>query len=346
MATDTLSCLLDCLADRQLHSGESLGAALGVSRAAVWKQVRLARALGVPLQAIKGEGYRLQPGFELLDADAIEQACQPATHAHCPDISVLRVTDSTNSEVMRRFGMQAEGGFAILAEKQTAGRGRRGRAWYSPFGASLYLSIGWVSHEGVAAFEGLSLVAGLKVIKALERFGIRDLMLKWPNDVYWHHRKLAGILVDVQGDPSGTCQLAVGIGINISLPTTASVSIDQPWVDASSILSSSGDQGRGLSRNRLAAAVLDEIMPVFDELAHDGFSTYRDEWQHYDLCKSQRLCLQYGSSIIEGKGCGINAQGAYGMMLDSSTGESIIQYFSGGEITLRIKHADSSELVC
>lgn len=346
MATDTLSCLLDCLADRQLHSGESLGAALGVSRAAVWKQVRLARALGVPLQAIKGEGYRLQPGFELLDASAIQQACQPVTRAHCPDISVLRVTDSTNSEVMRRFQAGGEGGFAVLAEKQTTGRGRRGRAWYSPFGASLYLSIGWVSHEGVAAFEGLSLVAGLKVIKALERFGIRDLMLKWPNDVYWQHRKLAGILVDVQGDPSGTCQLAVGIGINIDLPTDASGSIDQPWTDLRSILSSSGDKETYLSRNRLAAAVIDEMIPVFGELVGGGFSIYRDDWQHYDLCKNQRLCLQHGSIIIEGKGCGINLQGAYGMMLDSSTGESVIQYFSGGEITLRIKQADSSELVC
>lgn len=342
MAADSLASLLACLADGGLHSGESLGAELGVSRAAVWKQVRLAKALGVPLLAIKGEGYRLQPGFELLNATRIQQACQQRTRMLCPHIETLLVTDSTNSEVVRRFNAEAGQGFAILAEKQTAGRGRRGRSWHSPFGASIYLSIGWVAHEGISAFEGLSLVAGLKVVKALERFGVKDLMLKWPNDVYWKQQKLAGILVDVQGDPAGVCQLAVGIGINVDLPAEANDSIDQPWIDLRSISQSL------ISRNQLVAAVLDEMMPTFADLADRGFVAYRDDWQRYDLCQGHQLVLQHGQHSVTGVGYGINTQGAYGIRQPSSGDSEAIHYFSGGEISMRIKqtvlespHADS-----
>lgn len=235
-SADSLRRLLECLSDGCIHSGESLGAELGISRAAVWKHVKAAQLAGVPLWANRGEGYRLAPGFALLNADQIRRDCLPATLSALSNIEILMTIDSTNSQLMRRFQEGGPDSLVVLAEKQTAGRGRRGRVWQSPFASSIYLTLGWTFTEGVAAIEGLSLVVGLKVLEVLQRFGASDLQLKWPNDVYWQQRKLAGILIEVQGDPAGVCQVAIGIGINVNLQETQNTLIDQPWVDLHTII--------------------------------------------------------------------------------------------------------------
>jgi BirA family transcriptional regulator, biotin operon repressor / biotin---[acetyl-CoA-carboxylase] ligase len=333
--SDSLRQLLDCLSDGHTHSGEALGEMLGISRAAVWRYIKTAQRAGIPLCANRGEGYRLEPGFELLNPGKIRQDCLPATLGALSDIDVFMTLDSTNSQVMRRFQEGCANPLVVLAEKQTAGRGRRGRVWHSPFAGSIYLTVGWIFTEGVAALEGLSLIVGLKTVQALQGFGANDLQLKWPNDVYWHQRKLAGILIDVQGDPAGVCQVAIGIGINVNLHETQGALIDQPWVDLVTVTSN-----RVISRNRLVAALLNEMIPALKTLPYKGFSAYQSDWQAYDLCYGHPVTVQTGNSLMAGRACGVNAQGAYGINLAAdpfgANKQSAIQYVSGGEISLRL----------
>jgi BirA family biotin operon repressor/biotin-[acetyl-CoA-carboxylase] ligase len=332
---DSLRRLLECLSDGRIHSGESLGLELGISRAAVWKHIKAAQLAGVPLCANRGEGYRLETGFSLLNADSIRRDCRSDILELLSDIEIFMTIDSTNSQVMRRF---QEGNFnpsLVLAEKQTAGRGRRGRVWQSPFASSIYMTLGWSFTEGVAAIEGLSLVVGLKVLEVLQRLGANELQLKWPNDVYWHQRKLAGILIEVQGDPAGLCQVAIGIGINVNLQAAQSSLIDQPWVDLRTVIGS-----ETASRNQLVAALLNELVPVLNTLPDKGFSAYQRQWQAYDLCYGHPVVIQSGNSVMTGRACGVNSQGAYGInpSYDAShtNQQAVIQYVSGGEISLRL----------
>lgn len=340
MNEDSLRRLLACLSDGSVHSGESLGLALGISRAAVWKHVKAAQLAGVPISASRGEGYRLESGFELLNADTIRRACVPDVANVFPELEVFMTLDSSNTQVMKRYQEGCAHPLVILAEKQTAGRGRRGRVWHSPFAGSIYLTVGWVFTEGVAALEGLSLIIGLKVVEVLQRFGANDLQLKWPNDVYWDKRKLAGILIDVQGDPAGVCQVAIGIGINVNLQEAQSSFIDQPWVDLATVI-----KNRPISRNQIVAALLNDLVPVLKTLPDKSFSAYQHAWQAYDLCYGRDVIVQSGNSVMVGRACGVNSQGAYGIHLikDGSDADtpSAIQYVSGGEISLRLNPAEN-----
>jgi BirA family biotin operon repressor/biotin-[acetyl-CoA-carboxylase] ligase len=339
VGTDSLARLLELLSDGQLHSGASLGEALGISRAGVWKRVHAARAMGIPLNAQRG-GYRLPAGFDLLVASKILEQCSAETRRALAGIDLLWSIDSTNSHVMRCYQQGEAQPVVVLAEQQTAGRGRRGRVWHSPLAGNIYLSLGWVFTEGLAAIEGLSLVVGLKVLEVLEQFGATGLQLKWPNDICWHQRKLAGILVDVQGDPSGICQVATGIGINVNMPKVSASQIDQPWVDLVTVLGG-GYTGKNVivSRNTLVAALLDQLVPVFQSLPEKGFASYRQAWQQYDLCYGQPVCLLSGTTVLAGIGQGINAQGAYALRVDRAGEPSALYYASGGEISLRLPGA-------
>jgi len=348
MEKNSLQQLLTSLSDGQVHSGESLGARLGISRAAVWKQIKAARQAGLPLRANRGEGYQLEKGFEMLRPDVIKQSCTFDTLNALSGIDVLMSIDSTNSQVMRLFQKGCNRP-VVLAEKQTAGRGRRGRVWHSPFASSIYLTVGWIYAEGISAIEGLSLVVGLKVVEALQSFGATELQLKWPNDIYWRQRKLAGILIDVQNNPAGVCQVAIGVGINVNLQETQSTLIDQPWVDLGQILQADDGPVEGLSvisRNKLAAELLNHLIPALLTLPEKGFSAYQREWQRYDACYGKPVTLQSGTSVIAGRACGVNSQGAYGIDINdpkivSQSGPATIHYVSGGEISLRINTADS-----
>lgn len=330
-AADSLRQLLALLADGRIHSGEALGQALGISRAAVWRHVKTAQQAGVPLSANRGEGYQLATGFELLDVGKIRQGCDADTLAAFTEMAVFMSLDSTNSQVLRHFQAGHLQPLLVLAEKQTAGRGRRGRVWHSPFAGSIYLTLGWIFSDGVAALEGLSLVAGLKVVEVLQALGAKGLQLKWPNDVYWQQRKLAGILVDVQGDSSGLCQVAIGIGINVNLHEAQGALIDQPWVD---LMTVSG--GQLISRNQLVAALLNAMVPVLRTLPDSGFAAYQRDWQAYDLCYGQAVTVQSGNSMLAGRACGVNAQGAYGIDIADVGKPAALQYVSGGEISLRL----------
>ncbi len=313
--------LISLLADGQFHSGEKLGERLGISRAAVWKQLRKLDDLGVAVESVKGRGYRIPGGLELLDRDAMVAALAPNIARGCV-LTVLDDTSSTNDWIKSRTGSWQ--GLVCLAERQTSGRGRRGRSWVSPFGRNLYLSVGWEFDGGAALLEGLSLAVGVAVCRALG--GRREhagLSLKWPNDILLSGRKLGGILVELQGDPSGLCQVVVGIGVNYGMGETTGETIDQPWADGREITTT--------GRNHLAVRLVTEVMSMLAEFTRSGFTPFRDEWCDYDATRDLAVRVSTAATAREGVARGVDDQGA--LILETDKG---LETVHGGEVSLRV----------
>jgi len=317
--------LVGLLSDGGIHSGESLALQLGVSRTAVWKQIRRAIDQGVRIETIRGKGYRLAEAVDLLDGRAI--LAQLAKTEVGPDLerlslSVFDSIDSTNAAVMR-----AESGPGTvpicIADSQSAGRGRRGRAWQSPPGQNLYLSLGLEFGGGFSALDGLSLVFGVALAEALEGLGLDDVQLKWPNDVFHDGRKLAGILVELQGElEEGRIQVVAGVGLNVHMVEAPDV--DQAWTSLAK-----AEPERSWSRNKVAATVIASVLNACREFSHSGFEAFRDRWQRRDLFFGRPLSSAQGQLI--GVGQGIDSDGSY--LIESDAG--VVTAVRAGEISLR-----------
>jgi len=317
--------VLRALSDGEFHSGEELGALLGVSRAAVWKQLQAFEAYGLQIESVRGRGYRVLGGIDLLDQQAILSHLDDANRQRL-QLDVLMSIGSTN-EYLVALGDQASEFHVCIAEHQTHGRGRRGRQWVSPFGASLYLSIRRRFESGVSALEGLSLAVGVVLAQALQRFGYADVQLKWPNDLLAHSAKLGGILIEISGDATGAVDVVVGVGINVRMPASCAKNIDQPWIDLRSLNSSVV-----VNRNRLAAAFIDALVDLLCVYESSGFSRYRDAWSRFDACAGKDVTLRIGQAVESGVAAGVDAQGA--LLLETFEGTKA---FSGGEISLRVR---------
>ncbi|HHH38708.1 MAG TPA: bifunctional biotin--[acetyl-CoA-carboxylase] ligase/biotin operon repressor BirA [Sedimenticola sp.] len=320
--------ILRALADGQFHSGEELARRLGISRAAVWKQVaRIRTTMGLPVQAVQGRGYRLSEPLELLDPEAIRDAILPGARGLLAELEVLDRIDSTNSHLMRRIDDGIDSGHACLCEWQTAGRGRRGRPWISPFGSNIYLSLYWSFPQAAAELAGLSLVAGVNVVQGLERLGITGVALKWPNDLLWEGRKLAGLLLEMRGEQGGECRVVTGVGLNTRLRDDVGEAIDQPWIDLHRL-----PGGQGLSRNRIAASVLGALLEGMARFQEQGFEPFRESWCRYDRYLGRPVTLTLGSRRVMGIHRGVDYNGA--LLLQTTEG---VRSYHGGEVSLRGK---------
>jgi BirA family biotin operon repressor/biotin-[acetyl-CoA-carboxylase] ligase len=317
--------LLQLLSDGEYHSGEVLGQALGMSRMAVWKHINALRETGVELKILRGKGYRLPAAIELLDRERILLAAAPATRADLASLEILLDTDSTNNYLRGKALQGAPGGSVCLAERQHGGRGRRGRDWVSPFAANLYFSLLWRIPAGVMSLGGLSLVAGIAVARSLRCFGVESPGLKWPNDILVKQAKLAGILIDVVGESMGPCAVVIGIGVNVGMPRAAAAGIDQPWTDLSILT------GDDVSRNRLAACLLDHLLPAIRQFEIQGLEPFMLEWQRYDIVQGHPVDLQLPDGTVSGTARGIDAGGA--LLVDTATGR---RRFTSGEVSVRI----------
>jgi BirA family biotin operon repressor/biotin-[acetyl-CoA-carboxylase] ligase len=319
--------LIRLLADGDYHSGEALAQGLGISRTAVWKALRKAADhYGLVLESATGRGYRLATALELLDPTLILGELSSAGRQRLARLEVHDQLDSTNNRLMAEATGQAPTGTVCLAERQTAGRGRRGRTWVSPFGTNLYLSVLWRYPVGPAALGGVSLAAGVVVAEVLTRFGLTDLRLKWPNDLLWRHRKFGGLLLEVAGEAQGPSHLVVGLGLNLRLDQAQGQAIDQPWTDLREAM---GSQIPG--RNRLAAALIDGLLGMLERYGDVGLKPFLEEWGRFDLQRGQRVCLQLGGRSIEGDYAGIDPDGALRM----NTAAGPMRAHSG-EVSLRM----------
>lgn len=317
--------LLGNLADGRPRSGEELGKALHVSRAAVWKLVHQLQGQGVPVISEQGRGYRLARPLELLDEDRIRAGLGADVSQRLIDVCVARVTDSTNRQLFQQLS-ELELPCALFAEAQSAGRGRRGRTWYSPFGQNLYMSLAWSFDQVPGGVAGLSLAAGMSVAEVLRAFGLRDVSLKWPNDLVINDQKLGGLLVELQGEPTGACAVVIGQGLNLQMDVddTTRDAIDQPWTAVRERLP------HWPGRNVIASAVLDGLARAMDQFGRHGFTAFIQRWPDYDALSGRDVRLLLGQREIHGRACGVDPTGS--LLLDQGQGP---EPWSAGEVSVR-----------
>lgn len=313
--------LLQLLADGRFHTGEKLGAVLGVSRSAVWKYLqRLEAETGVELFKVRGKGYRLAEPLSLLAPEQIRGSLSRLGW-HC---SLFNEIDSTNAEALRQLQGGALVPFVVVAEHQSAGRGRRGRAWVSPPGQNLSYSLALMVNGGPQSLSGLSLVAGLAVLRVLRNVGVGRAGLKWPNDIYVAEKKIAGILLELTGDPADVCQVVIGIGINVNMSVTTK-DIGQPWT------SMRNEVGVLVDRSQLVSLISESLNHYLATHSRLGFGALRAEWEQNNIWHGRRCKLTTGSIAVEGQVLGVNDQGALRMLVNGQ-----VQHFSGGELSLRL----------
>lgn len=324
-AHKTLFPLLRRLSDGRFHSGQALAREFGLSRATICNVLGQAEALGVTVHAVRGRGYCMPAPIEWLDAERVS--------AHLGEIAgeyalqVFDSVDSTNRVLMSAALEGARAGTLVCAEHQHAGRGRRGRPWHSGLGSSLTFSLLWRFDNGLQSLAGLSLAVGLAIARAVNGHGGHPARLKWPNDVLAGHRKLAGILVEVQGDLDGPAFAVVGVGLNVHLRDAQRDGIDQAVVDLT-------EMGVMVGRNRLLADCLRELHAVAQVFRAQGFEALRDAWQALDAYAGRPVTLLLPDArSVRGVAAGVDRSGAF--MLRQEDGAHPVA-FTGGEISLRL----------
>lgn len=319
--------LIGFLSDGEFHSGEEIGLQLGVSRTAIWKRLKKLSSLGLVVDSVKGRGYCLSQKIELLDKCNIEAYLSSRSKLAINELDIVSITDSTNNHLLERPKDRQRRSLAniCLAEYQSAGRGRRGRQWVSPYGSNLYLSVDWQFEGGVTALEGLSLAVGVVMARSLSVMGVVDVSLKWPNDILINGAKLGGILIDLRGDHAGPCRVVVGVGINVDM-SAQGVDIDQSWIDLKSTYGH-------VSRNKLAANMIDELIGLLASFESKGLQPYVEEWQRLDAFRGKSVDVVSGDHKVSGVCCGIADNGALIIDIDG-----VKKLMHGGELSLRLRN--------
>jgi BirA family biotin operon repressor/biotin-[acetyl-CoA-carboxylase] ligase len=294
--------ILRSLSDGQFHSGTKLALQHQISRASVCNIIAGAADLGITVHKVRGRGYQLASRPDWLDAEAIHTN-MPATTAPY-QLEIVDSIASTNATLLHATN-DAPHRHCLVAEQQTAGRGRRGKVWQSVLGGSLTCSIRWRFNQGIATLAGLSLAVGVALIRSLQQLGCEGIQLKWPNDLLWQQRKLAGILIEVQGDMNGPSTAIIGIGINMKLPATARNQIDQAVTDIQEIL------GHPLSRNVLLGTLLIQLADVMDDFERNGLHNLQKAWQTAHAYADQPVQIHMSNGqIIQGIAVGLAENGA------------------------------------
>ncbi len=314
--------VLALLADGRWHTGPQLAQNLGVSRAAINKQVHKAVALGLDIQSVRGRGYRLTQAYEPLREAAIREALSSAASQSLAEITVLGSVDSTNNYLLQNS--HATSGQVCFAEHQSGGRGRRGRPWISPYGSNLYFSLAWGFAQTPPGLGALSLAIGIELATILRTHGV-EVCLKWPNDLYLEGRKLGGILIEHRGEVAGGSRIIVGVGLNISMAPDQAVSIDQPWTALAQHMTLLP------SRNLLAAQALDAVVRALNNFQSQGFAVYRKRWQALDIAYEQRVEVDMCNERFTGKATGVATDGALLVDCDGS-----LKRIYAGELSLRL----------
>lgn len=317
--------IIQILSDGNFHSGEELGALLGVSRSAVWQTLKRLLDPSMELHAVRGRGYRLADGFELLEKNTILTAIADPVLQQQVTVEIHDHIPSTNSYLLTRT--QEPAGLVCLAEQQTQGRGRRGKQWHSVYGKNIALSLLWHFPDGATSLAGLSLVIGIAVANVLERYGIHDVALKWPNDLVYHTHKLGGILIELSGDAAGPCQAIIGIGLNLDLQQTTAPDIKQAWTDIRTIT------GTKPQRNRLIGLILRELLTLLPLFTQNGFAAFLERWQQLDALYKQEITLYPNNTdIIHGIAHGVDRQGNLLVEVDGKH-----HTFHSAEVSVRLQ---------
>lgn len=304
-------------------SGDVLAREAGLGRAAVWKKMQALRRAGIDIEGRRGAGYCLCQPLDLLEAEKICAALPPSLQSHLESLQVAWRIDSSNSALLAR-PPPAEGVRVLLAEQQTAGRGRRGRAWASPLAANLYLSLDRRYLGGLARLGGLSLAAGIAVAEALRQETGLDIRLKWPNDLWLEGRKLGGLLLEGGGEYAGPARAVIGVGLNVRMPGSAAEKIDQPWIDLAARLQPLP------ARNQLAATLLARLIPALMLFEREALVPFLPRWQALDALAGQRLRVLTANGEFMAEALGLAADG--GLRVRHADGEETLH---SAEVSIR-----------
>ena len=310
--------LIALLADGEFHSGEKIGELLGVSRTSVNNYIKALQEIGLDIYKVTGKGYCSAVPLTLLNQQIIQQV------SGVDNVHVEQILESTNQYLLDKLP-NISNGQTCIAEYQAAGRGRRGREWVSPFASHLYFSMYWRLEAGIEKASGLSLLVGIATVNALEKLGLHGVGLKWPNDLYYQGKKLAGILIELNAQASDVCHSVIGIGINVRMPEQQGKLIDQPWIDLNNISTQPVD------RNQLSGLLIKELHTLLSDYEEKGLTPFLDRWFELDYFLNKQVNLIVADNVQTGICRGINEQGA--LLLE--IGNEIKPYI-GGEISLRL----------
>ena len=277
--------ICNILNDLNFHDGTSIGAKLNISRTAVWKWVSKLQSYGIEITKVKGKGYLLKEPLILLDSKKIETLLKSEHFI----INTVESIDSTNNYLNNHNKSTIP--HICIAEHQTRGRGRFSREWYSPFGKNIYFSMQYSIKQDISQLGGLSLAVGTIVCKAIEKACKlpNRLMLKWPNDITYNGKKLAGVLIEVRAEVNGNCSVIIGIGINVNMPITNKVTFNQEWASIMQITGSPQD------RNNICAILIDKLTLGIEQYLITGFKSYMPEWKKRDSLFGKMIQIQDGS---------------------------------------------------
>lgn len=323
---ETKQRLLQYLADGKFHSGEELGRELGISRAAIWKASQYIRDLGLPLESITGRGYRIHEGVELLDHDRIMNELSAEQKTQLNELVIMDTeVSSTNDYLLNHIEQFNHQTIAVLAEQQTKGRGRRGKAWLSPFGRNVYLSLLVPFEKDPAQMLGLSPAVAITLCKTLHEYGVFGASVKWPNDILYNYKKLAGILIEMQATSHDFSQVVIGIGLNLELPHNFQKDLDEHVIDIRTIMECKPE------RNKLIGKLIHNLLKMIETFQVSGLKTFLPEWNKLDSFHNKPVRLIHSSSEWQGINQGITESGE--MMLKLEDGQT--RRFVCGEVSLR-----------
>ncbi|MBL8270349.1 biotin--[acetyl-CoA-carboxylase] ligase [Steroidobacter sp.] len=321
--------LLAMLAEGSFYSGEQLAKKLKISRGGIWKLMNSLKALGIDIESVPRQGYRLPRAVDLLDKEAILAALPAAARQHLERADVLLTVDSTNRFVAELSPPQPGRVQLCTAEVQNAGRGRRGRSWVAPFGSGVCMSVGWQFAEAPPTFSALSLAVGVAVVKAFQRLGIQGVGLKWPNDLQWQGRKLGGILIEMRGESAGPAQVIIGIGINMQMPAAIRMQlVEREAVMIADVHEIAREQTP--TRNALIGAVVAELFEMLQTFTESGFAPFHDQWLSLDTLANAPVKVISGAQTTLGTARGVELDGT---LLVDVDGE--LRKFVSGEVSLR-----------
>lgn len=317
--------LLQHLADGHCHSGSVLGEQLGVSRTAIWKQISQLTDLGVGINRFPQQGYQLTQPLQLLDETLIRHHLQTKDYNKALNFHIFASADSTNRFL--KDSPDSTGAITICcAEKQTQGRGRFGRTWFSPFGENIYCSSRWHLDCCLSQLSGLSLVVGLAILACLNDLNLKqDIKLKWPNDVLWQDKKLAGILIEVIGETNGSAQVIIGIGMNVNAATQEQTNEASSWCSLNDIT------GEYFDRNLIVAHLIYQLDCHLQQFLTQGFSSFQSAWQEVDYLYEKEINISQPTGAMAGKACGVNQLG----QLCLETKDKNVHYLSSGDTSLK-----------
>ncbi len=313
--------ILKYLKEKEYVSGEVIAQKLGISRVAVWKQIQKLKDMEYKITSDQNLGYCLVSRPDLLLPQEIQRGL--STNYIGKEIYYFPELKSTNIIAKEKALHRAEGideGTLIIAERQSAGKGRLGREWFSPAGG-IWLSIILYPQLSPSYISRITLMTAVAVVKAIKVCTRIESQIKWPNDILIDEKKVCGILTEMSAELDMINWVVVGIGINVNIDIR-----DFPEDIQENTISLKEISGKEISRVKLVQTFLQEFEKYYESLKRREFSSILKEWKLYSHTLGKKVRVDIGEKIITGEVIDINESGA--LILKKEDGE-LVEIISG-----------------